>query len=429
MLRDRAEAAVRAWDRYETARGNPAVVDYDCCPGTSGRTTAVEPADSAGTTERGGPADSTDQTRRADPDDADGPDDAGDPVPATTRLDVYRRLSHVLAAAKEAGEHRLAGHVRAHRAYLAALLGERHPLDDYIRATQGCPAAGWPSDYVEACGERAREHLRHLGVGWGERTEAELEVLEGAVDVDTAQQLILAAAAELEPAVRRATGATAPFDIRIEIVNVDAYWSYWLDGAGSSCRLRLNVRRGAGFTRVGARQFALHEILGHAMQSACWADQCARRQVDWMRLMSVHTPHQVLLEGLAQALPLLVCSEDVGLVARVRLDHYLQLVRAELHRAVNAGATVDDCVRHARKRVPFWTDEVLTDLLADRSTDPLLRSYLWAYPAGMDWFVALADHAGPTVTEEVLHAAYRDPLTPADLERLWPAGPRVGGPG
>jgi hypothetical protein len=124
----------------------------------------------------------------------------------------------------------------------------------------------------------------------------------------------------------------------------------------------------------------------------------------------------------------MVAPDDEALVARVSLAHYLQLVLSELHLAVNSGAGIEQCVLHARARVPFWSEEDIADALTDRGVDPLLRTYLWSYPAGLDWFVALAD-AGCPVTSEVLHAAYRDPLTPDDLAAIWPEGPPVGGPG
>ncbi len=104
-------------------------------------------------------------------------------------------------------------------------------------------------------------------------------------------------------------------------------------------------------------------------------------------LTAVHAPQQVLLEGLAQALPLFLTPDDSWLTTRVRLAHYVELVRAELHLAVNAGVDIAECAAHARARVPFWTDARISDQLSDRGADPLLRSYLWAYPAGLDWFV------------------------------------------
>jgi len=384
-LRDEVETVLRAWDKYERDRNSPPIIDYDCHP--------------------------TD----------------ADVLPVGSRLEVFRRLTELRQRADEAGEKQLIQRINADLAYRRALVGERAPLDEYVRATQGCPAAGWPEEYVTACGELARKCLDALGVSWGPETETQLKEAEGPLDVEKAPEAIRQAAAELEPLVRQATGANAPYDLSITTTHVDAYWSYWLDGAGQQVRLRLNLRN-ARFTKVRARQFALHEVLGHGLQSASLAERCAEEDVPWVRLLSVHAPHQVLLEGLAQALPLFITPDDEPLVTRVRLAHYLQLVYAELHLAIDVGATAEECAEHARARVPWWTDAEIADALGDRSTDPLLRSYLWAYPAGLDWFIALAE-APDTVVREVLRAAYREPLTPDDLTILWPEGPAVGGPG
>jgi hypothetical protein len=59
---------------------------------------------------------------------------------------------------------------------------------------------------------------------------------------------------------------------------------------------------------------------------------------------------------------------------------------------------VEACAAHARARVPFWDEETIANELTDRGVDPLLRSYLWSYPAGLDRFVALAG-SGPDVIE------------------------------
>jgi hypothetical protein len=72
------------------------------------------------------------------------------------------------------------------------------------------------------------------------------------------------------------------------------------------------------------------------------------------------------------------------------------------------------------------TDEEIAHELYDRSRNPQFRSYLWAYPAGIDWFVRLVETGG-TVTTEVLHEAYRRPLTSSELRELWPAGSTIGG--
>jgi hypothetical protein len=270
-----------------------------------------------------------------------------------------------------------------------------------------------------------QSHRSPAASGWDAETLTALAQRERPLAAEVAPVAIREAAADLEPAVREAVGSTAPYSLAIETVDVDAYWAYWLDGAGQNARLRLNLRH-AQFTEAQARVFALHEILGHALQSASYSARAATGEVPWVRLLSVHAPYQVVFEGLAQALPLFITPDDRQLVARVRLAHYTQLVRAELHLAINGGATVEQCARHARSRIPFWTDEDIAAALSDRGVNPQLRSYLWTYPAGIDWFVSLAEAGGP-IARKVLRAAYRDPLTPSDLEALWPDGPAVGG--
>ncbi len=206
---------------------------------------------------------------------------------------------------------------------------------------------------------------------------------------------------------------------------MQAYWAYWLDGSGRELRLRLNVRH-ATFTKVTVRQFALHEVLGHGLKAASYTARSAAEDVPWVRLLSVHSPHQILLEGLAQTLPLFVTPDDEAVLTRVKLEHYSYLVRAELHLAINSGTSVEQCAEHARARIPWWTDDAIGDALTDRSADPLLRSYLWSYPAGQDWFTHLST-ADPTVWRPILRAAYRRPLTTTDLAAMWPDGPTIGG--
>jgi len=385
-LRDKLENALRTWNSYELARQAPAVIDFDCYPQRQ---------------------DSGEQT--------------------LDRLSAYQLLLTIHEEATEQGEAGLAERTSAHVAYLRALMGERDRLDSYVWSTQGCHARGWPEPYIQEVGETARSYLRDIGVGWNTETRTELANIEQSVDPADAPDAIEQAARDLEPSVRDVVGTSAPFTLRVETTNLNAYWAYWTDGIGQDVRVRLNMKQ-AQFTEVLVRQFALHEVLGHGLQGASYAQRCATEPVPWVRLLSVHAQQQVLLEGLAQALPLFVIPDDKLLTARVRLDHYAQLVRSTIHVALNQGSTVNSCVDYAKSHIPYWTNEDMADMLTDRGSDPLLRSYLWAYPAGIDWFVNLAD-AKAAQSSTILRAAYRSPLTPGELANLWPSGPSFGGTG
>ena len=289
-----------------------------------------------------------------------------------------------------------------------------------MERTQGTTPQPRPAGYADAVHTRARRAAQDLDIGWGEHTMADLAAVDGVIDLQEARDRVAGVAQAAEPRIRELAGTDAEYHVRIEVVDVDDYWAYWLDGARSSVRLRFNLRH-ARFTESRLRQFALHELLGHALQSASYARN-ADGATEWLRLLSTNLPYQVCLEGLATAMPLFVAPDDELLRTRVRIDHHVHLVRGAIHLAVNDGEPLHDIAERTRRLVPWWDDARISDELADRGTDPMLRSYLWSYTAGADWFVRLADEADAATQQRVIRAAYAKPLTPQDLRALWPAG-------
>jgi len=385
-LRDQVESLVRSWGAYEDARGGRQVIDYDCAP-----------TDAAIT-------------------------------PATSRLDVYDQLTAFNQQAQADGDTKVEQTTRAHLAYLSCVLGERPDLDTYMRDTQGCGTAGWSEDYVVDLGDRARKAYADLGVNWGPSLADEVFQLETPMTLERAAEQVIVLADEAEPAVRALTGTTATYDVDVQVVDIDDYWAFWVDGSGHASRLRFN-QRNAVFTEDGLRFFAQHELLGHALQCSSFAQTAENEDVDWVRTLTVHLPYQPLLEGLATAWPIYTEPDNQPLMAKAKLNHYMHIVRGEVHRAINAGHPLRAVADHVLARAPWMSLDQIGNLMSDRGTEPLLRSYLWSYTAGTDWFMALGEQADAETIKTVLTACYHHPLTPTELAELWPAGPTFGGDG
>lgn len=100
-------------------------------------------------------------------------------------------------------------------------------------------------------------------MNWGPTLADEVFQLETPMTLERAAEQVKVLANEAEPAVRELTGTTATYSVDVEVVDIDDYWAFWVDGAGHSSRLRFN-QRNAIFTEDGLRFFAQHEILGHA---------------------------------------------------------------------------------------------------------------------------------------------------------------------
>jgi hypothetical protein len=381
-LRNSVEDAVRRWDALERSRGEAPVIDFDCAP------------------------------------------PANKPHPFDNRFVALDELSQ-LGSHANTQHPALKAQLDAHIAYLRALIGEQLPFDQYILMTQGCAPRGWSLDYVEHRAQMAKGALQLLGIAWNCDTWVNVRGLSEQLPAADVAPAIAEYAERYESTIRRLVDTNAKFNLTIEDVEVDSYWSYWLDGAGHEARLRIN-NRNASFSRVDAYHFALHEVLGHALQYSSLTAQAESNTVEWPRILAVHCPHQVLFEGLAQVLPWLASPEDEIVHARTRLDHFTNLVRGQVHIVLNSGASVADCRDLARRHVPWWTDKEIAREFYDRSRNPQFKSYLWAYPAGMDWFIRLIETGGPPLAE-VLRESYRRPLTPSELHELWPTGPIIGG--
>ncbi|MEM8925018.1 MAG: hypothetical protein AAGD35_16045 [Actinomycetota bacterium] len=380
--RDDVESLLKGWDAHERSNGRQPIVDFDCFP--------------------------------------EGPE--ADEI--SSRIQVYERLVELLDRARADDNDWLIGRLRADIAYVSAMLGQRLPLADYIRETQGATPVRWPDDYVERRRVEAVEALAGLGIDWGPSTLNDLEDSEGRISPQETADEIRAEAERFEAQVRELVDTDAPFTLNVEEVEVDAYWAYWMDGVGERARLRINLRN-AQFTKIRARQLALHEIHGHALQGASFYQRAQANDVPWARLLSVHGPQQILLEGLAQAFPHFIAPDDEPLMARTRLTHYIQLVRGQMHLMVNEDRPVMDAVDFMRSSLPFSSDAAIADAINDRSVNTQLRSYLWSYGSGMDWFVELSEQA-PDVLKGTLRRAYREPLQPEHLHASWAIGQALG---
>ena len=197
-LRDAIEEAIRRWDALERSRGESPVIDFDCAP----------PAEK--------------------------------PQPFANRFAALDTLTKLRAEAP--AQQVLSVHLDAHIAYLCALMGQQLPFGEYLSVTQGCAPRGWTQDYIEQRASIAKDALLSLGISWDEHTWKNLCAVSEQLPAAEVGAAIAEYADKYEPTVRRLVDTAANFNLTIEDVEVDAYWAYWLDGAGHDTRLRINKR-------------------------------------------------------------------------------------------------------------------------------------------------------------------------------------------
>lgn len=314
----------------------------------------------------------------------------------------------------------------AHETYLRALMGQQFSFDAYVAATQAVLPATLPDRQLRAARTVAETQLAELGVNPNGSIDDQLSALDPPLPFDTVEQTFRSMLDEHRHSLEDVIGQPVPFELTIEDVEVDEYWSYWVDGAGTEFRLRLNRKRGS-FTRVECLQFTFHELLAHCGQMKAWATHIAAGNLPrYFGLTTVHAPEQVMLEGLAQTLPLLIPNEamtDPVLAVRLALMRHRLMIDNNLHCMINTGATVERCASyHEHWSLGSSTRRAITDLAA-RGAGPLYRSYLYAYPAGCELFWSAHERLRPEQQAELVRACYRGPQS-ADAIRAFIDGRR-----
>ena len=180
------------------------------------------------------------------------------------------------------------------------------------------------------------------------------------------------------------------FDVTFESVDVDAYWSYWVDGAGLQYRLRFN-RSNRAYGRSEVTQFVLHELLGHCGQASKWYN--APGLSNFARLLSVHTYEQVHLEGFGQGLPLLLqATRDT--LTEVRAVYVLlrEMVLNNAYLDLALGKPIEGVVDAATRHLPVVDYDRLLKNLAAQVHQPIMRTYMFSYPKGIELVSLIAQH-------------------------------------
>ena len=311
--------------------------------------------------------------------------------------------------------------VCGHEAYLRVLMGQQIPFDDYVKATQGVLPRLFSDDYLEQARATAQHRLAVVGIEASGSIRDQLKELDPPLDVTRVERTFRALLEEHFGSLETIVAENVRFNLEIEFVEVDEYWSYWVDGEKDRFRLRLNKSR-AVFSSSECLQFAFHELLSHCGQMQAWSTLISQgRLARYFGITTVHTPEQFMSEGLAQMLPLLVSSpakDDELLIARMALMRYELLVQNNLHYMVNHGASLEDCLmRYNERSLQPNTRAMLTDL-ASRGTNPLYRTYQYVYPVSCELFWRAAEKLSSCGRAELVKFCFRGPGSAATLDAL-----------
>jgi len=329
------------------------------------------------------------------------------------RRDILSDLEFILP---KITDERIQSKTLSHITYLRALIKDAIPFHAYIENTQQIPVKYFSEAYIRQIQIELNLTLDELHIDFNEKTLDSLNALDSEIPDQDCEKYFSQIYEKNKPYVESHLNREFDFDMIIETVNEDAYWSCWVDSKDDAFRLRINLKA-KPYTQTKVLQMVYHELLAHCCQMAFWREQIREGKLSriW-GLTTVHGPEQFLFEGLAQTLPLFFKNEftdNILLQAKIKLSHYDALIWNNLHIMINEAKTANECIKYAKNYLPWTKENNIRNDLISRLENILFRSYQYVYPCSFDFFMKLANKCG-----ELKPEFYSDILLYSDLKPL-----------
>ena len=308
--------------------------------------------------------------------------------------------------------------------YLRALLGQQIPFPQYVQHTLGFAIKPFTDEEIKKARIKVNMLLSPFGIQLEPKYKAEFDARLTIKDPEEIKRGITGNQ-ELWLSRLREQGIPTPkrFDLHVEFVEVDAYWSNWISGSvAEGVRLRINLHSRRKYESGRPLALCLHEICGHAMQMLVWRDLIAQGVINpACGLTTVHSPECFVSEGLGQTV-----ADFLGEEAEFppefwlsrSLQYYNLMVLNNAHLMIYDGAPIEEIFRYVQSRLPFFTPLAIEAELRDRAANPLYRAYQLSYAAAEHMITGLTRSLTPQQRRRFLVELYLRPMTPKQLQQF-----------
>jgi hypothetical protein len=376
-------AVYRGWDNFERAHGGPEIIDFDL--------TEVDNTDSFTSREE--------------------------------ILSALENLAEQLDTNSHEGEF-LHDKLQGSIFYLRAILGQQIPFNEYARYTIGISVTPFSDHELEALQNEVNDLLSYFGI---ELKAEDKEKFETTLTISDPEKIKrgITDNQEFWLARLRDYGVPTPqrFRLNVEFVEVDAYWSNWINGSfREGVTLRINIHPRKKYELGRPLMLCLHEICGHALQMTLWKDAIAGGVLNpACGLTTVHSPEAFVCEGLGQTVADFLSDENDfprEFWLTRRLQYYTLMVLHNAHLMIYESVPAEEILQYAETRLPFTPSSVIEAEMRDRRSDPLYRTYQLTYAAGEHMIKTLTRDLTPEQKRLLLRELYSTPMTPKQLTRL-----------
>jgi len=205
---------------------------------------------------------------------------------------------------------------------------------------------------------------------------------------------------------------------RIELVREDAYWGGWARGKKGDLLLQYNFHPNQHWHKGDMEYLTLHEVCGHFVHAAALARGIEEGRLDpFIGIATVQDPHGFMGEGIADALTYFF-PDDLPLSPLAILSreqrNWRDFLNNNAHVLINMGQAEDVLLGYLLQN-PFSTAERARLNLRTWVSDPLLRSYQYAYGIALKYHRVFAERMTRQQKIKYLRYAFTRYVTPRRL--------------
>jgi len=331
------------------------------------------------------------------------------------RFGYIRWAEELLLKLEDAGlsdsfeSQKLNGHMHA----LRALCGQSFALGDYIEATMAFRPTVYSDEAISSVIDDIESRCSALGLSRDDLAHGHIPEGQVGPQPHDIEEAFCTELSRLTTDIERRFQLKLDFDLRFEFVTEDAYWNYWIDGSGRSYRLRFN-RSDRTYGTSEVTHFCLHELIGHCGQASGWYG--SSKLSKFARILTVHTCEQVHLEGFAQGLPFLLQDVHSFVELRAVLGRLRQMLLNNAYLSIANGRPIEDVVAMFERSVPVTDRDRLVKNLADQALEPIMRTYMFSYPKGIELIHSLSKQADGV--SSFINRSITEPMTASEIQAL-----------
>lgn len=211
--------------------------------------------------------------------------------------------------------------------------------------------------------------------------------------------------------------------IKLEFVNEDKYWKYYLNIKKKGFALKINTNPDRVKHKKGSLKYAImHELCGHALQLGSWKEQIKKGKINEVcGCEEDYGPEIFMLEGVGESIFYYAFEDDLDeyLELELMFDELEHIVQNNAYIMVNTGKSLSESTKYYTDRVIKSNRKSVMKTLKEVRDDSFMRAYRPVYGLSLLFFKKVSQELNKKQKNKFFRQLYLKPMTYNQIKKLY----------